>query len=176
MSHHYSGPDFGFPHGDARLDFTDLFVFPKAGDCSKTILIMDVHPSVGFNPPGPTTTEPFATYEVMLDTDGDAVVNIAFSVRFSASDGGGQSATVRRIVGTRFDRKPDDGEDGKSAYLAAGAGEVRAVHPPFAHSLEHAGGYTPEEATRAAATLLPDMLRINLPPSLVPEQRPCVDR
>src|SRR5438309_2082455 len=25
MSHHYSGPDFGFPYGDARLDFTDLF-------------------------------------------------------------------------------------------------------------------------------------------------------
>ncbi len=25
MSHHYSGPDFGFPHGDARLDFTDLY-------------------------------------------------------------------------------------------------------------------------------------------------------
>jgi hypothetical protein len=23
MSHHYSGPDFGFPHWDARLDFTD---------------------------------------------------------------------------------------------------------------------------------------------------------
>ena len=22
MSHHYSGPDFGFPHGDAGLDFT----------------------------------------------------------------------------------------------------------------------------------------------------------
>jgi hypothetical protein len=31
MSHHYSGPDFGFPHGDARLDFTDLYAFPKAG-------------------------------------------------------------------------------------------------------------------------------------------------
>jgi hypothetical protein len=28
MSHHYSGPDFGFPHGDARLDFTDLYAFP----------------------------------------------------------------------------------------------------------------------------------------------------
>ena len=25
MSHHYSGPDFGFPHGDARLDLTDLY-------------------------------------------------------------------------------------------------------------------------------------------------------
>jgi hypothetical protein len=25
MSHHYSGPDFEFPHGDARLDLTDLY-------------------------------------------------------------------------------------------------------------------------------------------------------
>ncbi len=29
MSHHYSGPDFGFPHGDARLDFADLYAFPS---------------------------------------------------------------------------------------------------------------------------------------------------
>src|SRR6266853_2081449 len=29
MSHHYSGPDFGLPHGDARLDLTDLYAFPK---------------------------------------------------------------------------------------------------------------------------------------------------
>ena len=27
MSHHYSGPDYGFPHGDARLDLTDLYAF-----------------------------------------------------------------------------------------------------------------------------------------------------
>jgi len=60
MSHHYSGPDFGFPHGDARLDFTDLYAFPKPGDTGKSILIMNVHPSAGENPPGPTTTEPFA--------------------------------------------------------------------------------------------------------------------
>lgn len=38
MSHHYSGPDFAFPHADARLNFTDLFVFPKADDGSKSIL------------------------------------------------------------------------------------------------------------------------------------------
>jgi hypothetical protein len=30
LSHHYSGPDFGFPHGDARLDFCDLYAFPKS--------------------------------------------------------------------------------------------------------------------------------------------------
>ena len=47
MSHHYSGPNFGFPRGDARLDFTDLYAFPKPGDAGKSILIMNVHPSVG---------------------------------------------------------------------------------------------------------------------------------
>jgi hypothetical protein len=47
MSHHYSGPDFRFPQGDARLDFTDLYAFPKPGDTGKSILIMNVHPSVG---------------------------------------------------------------------------------------------------------------------------------
>ena len=50
MSHHYSGPDFGFPQGDARLDFTDLYAFPKPGDGGKSILIMNVHPSAGENP------------------------------------------------------------------------------------------------------------------------------
>jgi hypothetical protein len=32
MSHHASGPDFGFPHRDARLDMTDLYAFLKPGD------------------------------------------------------------------------------------------------------------------------------------------------
>ena len=52
MSHHYSGPDFGFPHGDARLDLTDLYAFPKPGNPHKSILIMTFHPSAAVNPPG----------------------------------------------------------------------------------------------------------------------------
>ena len=60
MSHHYSGPDFGFPHGDARLDLTDLYAFPKPGEADKSILIMNVHPSAVVNPAGSTTREPFA--------------------------------------------------------------------------------------------------------------------
>ena len=51
MSHHYSGPDVSFPHDDARLDLTDLYAFPKPGGAGKSILIMNVHPSSGFNPP-----------------------------------------------------------------------------------------------------------------------------
>src|SRR5476651_2684356 len=96
MSHHYSGPNFGFPRGDARLDFTDLYAFPKPGDASKSIFIMNVHPSASQNPPEPTTVEPFAPealYELKIDTDGDAVANIAYRVRFQYSEGGAQTAT-----------------------------------------------------------------------------------
>ena len=35
MSHHYSGPDASFPHGDTRLDLTDLYAFPKPGSAGK---------------------------------------------------------------------------------------------------------------------------------------------
>ena len=100
MSHHYSGPNIGFPGGDARLDFTDLFAFPKTGDPNKSILIMDVHPSEGANPPGPTTAQPFATdalYEIRIDTNGDAVADITYQARFASSKAGGQTATLRRL-------------------------------------------------------------------------------
>src|SRR3712207_2455312 len=102
MSHHYSGPDFTFPHGDARLDVCDLYAFPKPEDTSKSIFIMDAHPYVGVNPPEPTPAEPFAPeaiYELKIDTDRDAVANIAYRVRFSPVENGAQSATVRRVEG-----------------------------------------------------------------------------
>ena len=102
MSHHYSGPDYGFPHGDARLDLTDLYVFPKPEDAGKSILIMNVHPSAGVNPAGPTIAEPFSTdaiYEFKIDTNGDAVADIAYRVRFSPASDGAPLATVRRAEG-----------------------------------------------------------------------------
>jgi hypothetical protein len=265
MSHHYSGPNFGFPHGNAQLDFTDLYAFPKPGDAGKSILIMDVHPSVGFQPPAPTVATPFATdalYELKIDTDGDLAANIVYSVRFASAEGGKQTATLRRVEGTQatgtgenghviFEGAPVstgreaavtdaggyrffagwrsdpfffdtlgavnnlqftgadfftdknicsialevpnaelgsaklglwartlDGTSGSwvqadrgskpsqtpfltgdfnSAYLGAQPSEDTQFIAAFAHSLEHTGGYTPEEATRAAALLLPDI-------------------
>jgi hypothetical protein len=266
MSHHYSGPDYGFPHGDARLDLTDLYAFPKPGGVGKSILIMNVHPSEGVNPPGPTTAEPFApeaVYELKIDTDGDAVADIAYRVRFSSSKGGARTAALRRVEGEEAAGTGDGGQtiiegapvstglearvteagdyrffagwrsepfffdtqgalnnlqftgddffaekdvcsivlevpntalgtnriglwhrtvDGaggrwvqadrgarpsqsifltgeqKGAYLAGEpSGDARFV-AVFAHSLEHTGGYSPEEATRVAGTLLPDIL------------------
>src|SRR5258708_6110400 len=104
MSHHSSGPDFGFPYGDARLALTDLYAFPKPGEADKSILIMNVHPSAVVKPPGPTTREPFAPtalYEIKIDTNGDAVADIAFRVRFSSAAAGPQTATVRRVEGAQ---------------------------------------------------------------------------
>jgi Domain of unknown function (DUF4331) len=273
MSHHYSGPNIGFPRGDARLDLTDLYAFPKPGDPAKSIFIMNFHPSVGLSPKGstgPTTTEPFASearYELLIDTNGDAVADIGYEVRFSPLAGGEQTATLRRFddaqaaetgsggtvlasgvpvslgqeghgkqagdhrffVGWRSDPFffdvlgtinnfqfttgdffldkdicsialevpnsilgskavglwartliPSEGASGgwvqadrgarpnqtpflsgdhNDAYLAGEPANDAQFIPVFAHSLEHTGGYTKEEAMLAAAKLLPDLLR-----------------
>src|ERR1700704_6332473 len=113
MSHHYSGPNLVFPRGDARLDFTDLFAFPKPGDPSKSILIMDVHPSFDVLQSGPTTAEPFAPeglYEIKIDTDGDAIADIAYQVRFASIGGGAQTATLRRLEGAQAAGTGEGGE------------------------------------------------------------------
>src|SRR5215469_4375170 len=72
MSHHASGPNFSSPRGDARLDMTDLYAFPKPGDVDKSVLILNVHPSMAVNPTRPTTKEPFAPgalYELRIDNN-----------------------------------------------------------------------------------------------------------
>jgi Domain of unknown function (DUF4331) len=113
MSHHYSGPDASFPHGDARLDLTDLYAFPKPGSTGKSILMMNVHPSSSLKPPQPTTREPFAAdalYELKIDIDGDAVADIAYRVRFSPFTGGTQTATLRRVEGAQAAGTGDGGQ------------------------------------------------------------------
>jgi hypothetical protein len=268
MSHHYSGPDFGFPHGDARLNLTDLYVFPTPSGAGKSILIMNVHPSADWGQKS-TPRDPFAPealYEFRIDTDGDSVADIAYRVRFSPMTGGAQTATLRRAEGAQaavtgdvgqailegapvsLDRdarvaevgdyrffagwrsdpfffdpigavnnlqftgkdffadkdvcsivlevpnsalgskeiglwartldgaggswvqadrgaKPAQGPflvgEERSAYLAAEPVDDARFIPVFAHSLEHAGGYTHEEARRVARNLLPDLIRFD---------------
>jgi hypothetical protein len=46
----------------------------------------------------------------------------------------------------------------RDAYLAGEPADDARFVAGFAHALEHAGGYTPEEARRVASTLLPDLL------------------
>src|ERR1051325_7496778 len=91
MAHHYSGPDFSFPHGDARVDHCDLFAFPAPEGTARSVIAINVHPSVGINPEGPTTKEPFAPeaiYELKVDRNGDGVADVAFRIRVSVTAGG----------------------------------------------------------------------------------------
>jgi hypothetical protein len=204
-----------------------------------------------------------AVYELKIDTDGDAVADIAYRVRFTSDKNGAQTATLRRVEGGQAAGTGDDGQtiikgapvstageahvtaagdyrffagwrsapfffdtmgalnnlqftgddffadkdvcsivlevpnsalgfgkmglwqrtvdgaggkwvqadrgalasqsvflpgDEKAAYQAGQpADDARFIHV-FAHSLEHTGGYTPDQAKRAAGILLPDIL------------------
>ncbi len=126
MSHHYSGPDWAFPRGDARLDLADLYAFPKPDDASKSIFVMNVHPSYGENPRGSTSNTPFAPealYELKIDSDGDSVADIAYRVRFSQSQSGSQAATLFRA-------------EGRDPRAAGDEGQKIVEHAPISMGLE----------------------------------------
>jgi hypothetical protein len=74
---------------------------------------MNLHPSVGDNPRGSTTSVPFAPealYELKIDTNGNAVADIAYRVRFSSWDGASQAATLRRVAFAQLAAADDGGE------------------------------------------------------------------
>ncbi len=87
----------GSPNGDPRTDITDIYAFLKPGDPTKSILILNV------NPLAPLLAKAFnsqAVYELNIDTDGDAVADRSFRIRFSEVEGGSQTATVHLAAGS----------------------------------------------------------------------------
>jgi len=65
------------------------------------------------NPVAPTTREPFAPgalYEIKVDTNGDAIADVCYSVQFAASEDGTQTATLRRVQGARATAECANGE------------------------------------------------------------------
>jgi len=84
------------PGMDPRVDITDIYAFQKPGDPTKSILVMNVNPVA---PALAHAFRPDAIYELNVDTNGDAVADIAFRIRFSEPEGGAQTATVHRAAG-----------------------------------------------------------------------------
>jgi hypothetical protein len=104
------------------LDLADLYAFPKPNDASKSIFVMNVHPSYGENSRSPTSDTPFAPealYELKIDSAGDSVADIAYRVRFSPSRSGSQAARLCRAEG-RDARAADDAADSFLAVLTNG--------------------------------------------------------
>jgi hypothetical protein len=96
MADHLDAPGLMSPNGDARVDITDHYAFQKPGDDGKTILILNVNPLA---PTLATSFEQGAVYEIKVDTDADAVAEIAFRITFSPVVNGQQRATVHRATG-----------------------------------------------------------------------------
>jgi hypothetical protein len=116
MSHHLSAPNLTSPLGDARLDMTDLFVFPAATP-GHTVLILDVHPIA---PASGAAFHPAAVYKVQIDTDGDDVADVAYSFVFSDAGDDRQTATVYRAEGEAARGLGAEGEVITGAPVASG--------------------------------------------------------
>jgi hypothetical protein len=96
MAHHVSGLGLGPTSMDPRSHITDLYVFQKPGDPQKTILVMNI------NPHSPITTDAVdheSVYEFGVDTDSDAVIDVAFRFRFSPVVSNSQTASVQMATG-----------------------------------------------------------------------------
>lgn len=103
------GHTIGPPNMDPRVDITDIFAFTKGrgddeGDDDgegRSILMMNVNPlalSAAFNPD--------AIYEILIDTNADAVPDISFKTQFSGvGSDGSQTATVVRATGSDANRR-----------------------------------------------------------------------
>ncbi|MBA2392309.1 MAG: DUF4331 family protein [Ktedonobacteraceae bacterium] len=95
MSDHLDVPDLK-PPMNASLDITDIYIFQKPEDANKSILVFNV------NPIAPTFADAFASdaiYELKVDTNADAIAEIAYRFTFSPKEQGVQTATVRRVSG-----------------------------------------------------------------------------
>jgi hypothetical protein len=105
MSNHFSAANLKSPGDDARLDLTDLFVFAAPDNPDRTVLIMDSNPFTqgnGFHPD--------AVYRFNIDSDGDALADVAFSFTFSAPQDGRQTATAYYATASEAQTREPRGE------------------------------------------------------------------
>jgi len=110
MADHLDAPGLKSPNMDARIDICDIYAFQKPGDINKSVLILDV------NPVAPTFADSFsheAMYELKVDTNGDAVADIAYRFTFSTKKDGVQKVTVMRAIG---EQAKSSGNDGKVLF------------------------------------------------------------
>ncbi|HEX8026627.1 MAG TPA: DUF4331 family protein, partial [Candidatus Limnocylindrales bacterium] len=102
-----------FDADDSRIDLTDVYAF-SATQPGRTVLIACFNPDPAESDP---PFDPTASYELKLDTNGDARPDVAFHVVFAGA-GSAATATVFRAVGA-------------AAAGAGSVGEVVVADAPF---------------------------------------------
>ncbi len=100
---------------DERVDITDVYIFhPNRTNLDRTVLALNVNPFAG--KVGQTTFRSTdAMYEIKVDTNGDALSDIAFRFTFADSNGG-QTVTAKRATGGQ-----SRGPENLGNVLASGA-------------------------------------------------------
>jgi len=81
---------------DGRLDINDVYAFQSPSDAAHTVLIMTVNPLAGVL--SPTSFPPSASYDIKVDTNGDAREDMTYKVTFSEPDGSGAQSVMLRCV------------------------------------------------------------------------------
>jgi len=107
MADHLDAPGLKSPNMNARVDICDIYAFKKPEDSNKSVFVLDV------NPVAPTFANSFASeavYELKVDTNGDAVTDIAYRFTFSPKEDGVQKVTVLRASGQQAKGNGNDGE------------------------------------------------------------------
>jgi hypothetical protein len=118
---------------DARVDICDIYAFQKPEDTNKSILVLNV------NPVAPTYADSFASeavYELKVDTNADAIADIAYRFTFSTKENGMQKATVRHVSG---EKAKGSGNDGDIIFqdVAVSFGEEKQIEDMIAKTKSH---------------------------------------
>ena len=120
MSNHFSADYLKSPGDDRRLDITDVFVFRSSQDPDKMILILNSNPTAPAPKPiqarGPEFY-PGAVYRINVDTDGDALADVAFTFVFSEYDNGEQTGTAWYAAGAGARQPGPAGEEIGRAHV-----------------------------------------------------------
>ena len=136
MADHLDAPGLMSPGMDARIDITDVYAFQKPGDQAKSILVLNV------NPLAPTLANEFesgALYEINVDTNGDAITDVAFRITFTPKVVGMQKGKVRVATGSDAARLSASGDviiDAAPVSFGSEAVVTTGVHRVHSRLLE----------------------------------------
>jgi hypothetical protein len=111
MADHLDAPGLTSPAMDSRVDITDVYAFQSPSDAGRSVLVLNV------NPLAPQLADEFrsdALYEILIDTDGDAVPNRGFRIRFDKkrTDPKGNGMQNAQVTSVTFHGKQPPVEDG----------------------------------------------------------------
>jgi hypothetical protein len=158
MSHHLDVPA---AREDGRVDLCDLYVFDGANP-DTTVLIMTVNPDAGVT--FPITFHPDVVYEFKIDTNGDALEEVSYRIRFGAPDANGeQPLTVLRASGESARSGADEeplaqGHTNEEVRLATG-GRVWAGLRADAFYADGAAAFVFEQAALTQRAYLPNVFQ-----------------